>query len=187
MPISTVDPKPALVLIDLQNGLRNVPAVPPVIEVIDRAAELAKAFRQHGFPVVLVNATGQAPGRTERRRSAGPAATPPADFADLVDELDAQPGDIRITKQTWGAFQNTSLHDQLQDLGVTQLVVGGVASSLGVESTARSAYEHGYNVVLATDAMTDPDPEAHANAVGRIFPRLGETATTSEILGLIGG
>ena len=68
----------------------------------------------------------------------------------------------------------------LRELGVTQVVISGIATSLGVESTARSAHEHGYHVVLATDAMTDRDPAAHANSVDRVFPRLGETATTIE-------
>jgi nicotinamidase-related amidase len=97
-------------------------------------------------------------------------------------ELDAQPDDLRVTKQTWGAFHGTDLDAQLQAHGVTQVVVTGVATSAGVESTARAAHEHGYNVVLATDAMTDLSAEAHDNSVERIFPRLGETATTAEIL-----
>jgi nicotinamidase-related amidase len=62
------------------------------------------------------------------------------------------------------------------------VVLSGVATSVGVESTARAAHELGYNVVLATDAMTDLTPEAHRNSVQHIFPRLGETATTAEIL-----
>lgn len=186
MALSTIDPTPALLLVDLQKGLRNAPTVHPFDEVIDRAAELAAAFRKHGLPVVLINVTGQAPGRTQSGRPGSQAHNPPADFADLMEELDAQDGDHRITKQTWGAFQNTKLDALLRDLGVTQVVVGGIATSLGVESTARSAYEHGYHVVLATDAMTDVDPDVHLNSVERIFPRLGETATASEILGLLG-
>jgi nicotinamidase-related amidase len=66
-------------------------------------------------------------------------------------------------------------------------VLAGIATSAGVESTARSAYEHGYNVVLVTDAMTDRDPAVHANSVDRIFPKLGERATTSEILDVLRG
>ena len=83
-----------------------------------------------------------------------------------------------MTKQTWGAFHRTPLDTLLRDRGVTQIVLTGVATSAGVESTARSAHEHGYHVVLATDAMTDRDPDLHEHSVQRIFPRLGETATT---------
>lgn len=186
MPISTVDATPALVLIDLQKGLRNAPTIHPFDQVIENAAELASVFRKRGFPVVLVNVTGQAPGRAQASRPGSQAHALPPDFADLVDELGAQDGDIRITKQTWGAFQNTALDSELRDRGVTQVIIGGIATSLGVESTARAAHEHGYHVVLATDAMTDTNPEVHTNSVDRIFPRLGETATTAEILDKLG-
>jgi nicotinamidase-related amidase len=87
-----------------------------------------------------------------------------------------------VTKRTWGAFHATDLDAQLHVHGVTQVVLTGVATSAGVESTARAAHEHGYNVVVITDAMTDASAEAHANSVERIFPRLGERATTSEVL-----
>jgi len=69
---------------------------------------------------------------------------------------------------------------------VTQVVLAGVATTSGVESTARSAYDYGYHVVLVIDAMTDTDPDAHANSVERIFPKLGETTTTAEILDMLG-
>jgi nicotinamidase-related amidase len=99
--------------------------------------------------------------------------------------MDAQPDDFRVTKLRWGAFYNTSLDAYLQERGVTQVVLAGIATSAGVESTARAAHEHGYHVVLAVDAMTDRDAAAHANSVERIFPKLGETATAAEILDLL--
>jgi nicotinamidase-related amidase len=131
---------------------------------------------------VLVNAAGGAPGRVEHRRSLEGL---PAGWTDLVPELNAQPGDLLITKRTWGAFTNTDLQGQLETRGVTQLVIGGIATSIGVESTARHAYELGFNVTLALDAMTDLGIEAHDNSVARIFPRLGETGSTREIVGLL--
>jgi nicotinamidase-related amidase len=180
MPLSTLDPTTALIVIDLQKGVVTIPVAHPIDGIVQRSASLAAAFREHGLPVVLVNVDGRAPGRTEASRPAG--ATPPADWAELVAELDAQPDDLRVTKRTWGAFHGTDLDAHLKHLGVTQVVLTGVATSAGVESTARAAYEHGYNVVLATDAMTDASAGAHDNSVERIFPRLGETATTAEIL-----
>ena len=183
--LTTLDPRPALVVIDLQKGLMAVPTVHPIEKVVDRAARLASAFRRHELLVVLVNATGRAPGRTEAGQARSSDFTPPSDWADLVDELDAQPDDHLVTKLRWGAFHGTSLDAHLQELGVTQVVLAGIATSIGVESTARSAHEHGYHVVLATDAMTDRDPAAHDNSVERIFPKLGETATAAEILDLL--
>jgi nicotinamidase-related amidase len=184
MPLSTLDPKTALIVIDLQKGVVTIPVAHPIDEIVQRSATLAAAFRKHGLPVVLVNVDGGAPGRTETGPPAG--ATRPADWAELVQELDPQPSDLKVTKRTWGAFHGTDLDAQLQAHGVTQVVVTGVATSAGVESTARAAHEHGYNVVLATDAMTDRSADAHANSVEQIFPRLGETATTTEILEKLG-
>ncbi len=90
-----------------------------------------------------------------------------------------------MTKQTWGAFTGTDLEAYLRSRGVTQVVIAGVATSLGVESTARHAYELGFNVTLAFDAMTDTNIDAHVNSIKTIFPQLGETATTTEILNLL--
>jgi nicotinamidase-related amidase len=185
MAVTALDPTPALVVIDLQKGIMTIPAAHPVDEVVERAASLAEAFRRWQLPVVLVNVNGAAPGRTEASRSQQSGFTPPPGWSDLADELDAQPNDHLITKLRWGAFHDTSLDAHLRDLGVTQVVLAGVATSIGVESTARSAYEHGYHVVLAIDAMTDTDAAAHDNSVARIFPRLGETATTTEILDML--
>jgi nicotinamidase-related amidase len=180
MPLSTLDPTTGLVVIDLQKGIVSeevADAVPP-------AAALARAFRQHGLPVVLVNVTGSAPGRTDLRghRRTG---TVPAGWADIIDELERQPGDHLITKRRRSAFHDTGLDTLLRDLAVTQVVLAGVSTSSGVESTARSAHDHGYHVVLATDAMADPDPDSHRHSLRRVFPKLGETATSAEIIGFL--
>jgi len=90
-----------------------------------------------------------------------------------------------VTKKTWGAFAHTGLEEHLKAQGVTQVVVAGIATAIGVESTARQAYEAGFNVTLAIDAMTDFKTETHENSVRHIFPRLGETGTTEEIIGLL--
>lgn len=182
MRVTTLDPKTALVIVDLQKGLVGLPSVHPMNGVLACATALATAFRHHGLPVVLVNVTGGATGRTERSHSIEGL---PSDWADLVPELNAQPGDMLITKKTWGAFTHTDLEAQLKAIGVTQLVLAGIATSIGVESTARQAYELGFNVTLALDAMTDLDLEAHDNSVARIFPRLGETGYTQEIVDLL--
>jgi len=90
-----------------------------------------------------------------------------------------------VTKYTPGAFTNTGLEAHLRALGVTQVVIVGVATSNGVEVTARQAYELGFNVTLATDAMTDRSADAHTYSITRVFPRIGETGTTLEIIDLI--
>ncbi|MEU6442120.1 isochorismatase family protein [Streptomyces sp. NPDC047046] len=184
MTATTLDPRTALIVVDLQKGIAAMPGAPiPSKDVIARSAGLAAAFRAKGLPVVLVNVTGGAPGRNEAPQR---GEQPPADWADLVADLDAQDSDIRVTKQTWGAFYGTDLDSQLRRRGVTQVVLTGIATSIGVESTARFAQEYGYNVTVVTDAVTDMNADAHTNSVERVFPRLGETGTTEEITALLG-
>lgn len=179
MPVTTLDPGTALIVVDLQNGIIALPMHPPIEGVLRHARELLDAFRRRGLPVVLVNVKGAAPGRTEQTLRGGER---PADWADLARELDAQADDHRVTKHSWGAFTGTGLHDWLQARGVTQVVLIGVSTSIGVESTARQAHELGYNVTLATDAMADLHAESHQHSIARIFPRLGETGTTRQII-----
>ncbi len=182
MALTTLDPKTALIVVDLQNGIAALPTVHPMGPVAENAARLAAAFRRAGLPVVLVNVDGGAPGRTEQPRRLGDM--PPA-WTAFMPELDQQPQDHVVTKRTWGAFTRGDLDQHLAGLGVTQVVIVGVATSIGVESTARQAYEHGFNVTLAIDAMTDLNLDAHTNSITRIFPRLGETGTTREIIALL--
>jgi nicotinamidase-related amidase len=183
MPLTTIDPKTALVVIDLQKGIVGLPTAHSTADVVEKAAKLATAFRRRDLPVVLVNVAGGAPGRADVAR---PMRDLPPDWAELVPELDPQPSDLRLTKMCWGAFTGSSLDADLKKLGVTQIVLAGVATSIGVETTARTAYELGYNVALATDAMTDMSPEAHANSIERIFPRLGETAKAQDVIDMLG-
>ncbi|MFF3749749.1 isochorismatase family protein [Streptomyces sp. NPDC002018] len=184
MTATTLDPRTALVVIDLQNGIVGRPTIHPAEEVVARSAELADAFRAKGLPVVLVNVTEGAPGRNEAVQSGGIA--PAADWADLVPGLGRQDSDIIVTKQTWGAFYGTDLDMQLRRRGITQVVVTGIATSKGVESTARAAHERGYNVTVVTDAVTDMDEGSHRNSVEKIFPAIGETGTTEAIVKLLG-
>lgn len=182
MPLSTLDEVPALVVIDLQKGILASPAAHDLAAVVRRSGELAAAFRARGLPVVLVNVTGSAPGRTEAQQAGAPRPAFGADFAELVEELGVQPEDELVTKQTWGAFTGTSLKSFLRGRGASQVVLTGVATSAGVESTARFAHELGFNVVLVIDAMTDRSVAAHDHSVAHVFPRIGEVTTTADLL-----
>lgn len=184
MPLTTLDPNTALIVVDLQVGVVAVPSIHPIDRIAERAGALADAFRRHGLPVVLVNVTGGPAGRTDLNPIGG-SRHMPEELTAFVDALHQQPGDHTISKQTWGAFTSTGLEKHLRDRGVTQVVIAGVSTSIGVESTARHAHEHGFHVTLALDAMTDRSAEAHENSITRIFPRLGETGTTQEIVDLL--
>ena len=138
MTLTAVDPMRALLLIDLQKGI-TATTKHSMPDVVARAAELASAFRSRGLPVVLVNVTGGgAHGRTDAQQAAKPPRVRPDGWTELTAELDPQPDDFRVTKTTWGAFHGTDLHAYLQEHGVTQVVLGGVATSIGVESTSAS-------------------------------------------------
>ena len=177
MPLTRLDDTCAFVVIDLQKGIVGVPTVHPATEIIERSAQIARAFREKGLPVVVVNVSGAAPGRTD-------AGTPKFAFAEdwttLVPELQQSASDRKIAKQRWGAFLGTDWHAYLQKRGVTQIVLTGIATSIGLESTARSAYDLGYNVTLVVEAMTDRDADAHRTSVEKIFPRLGQTTSTED-------
>jgi nicotinamidase-related amidase len=182
MPLTQLDPVSALIVIDLQKGVVGMPMVHPAGEIVSRAARIARGFRQRGLPVVLVNASGRAPGRTEAQP---PKFAFPADWTELAPELEPAANDIRITKQRFGAFLATNLDAMLRERAVTQILLAGISTSIGVESTARSAYDLGYNVTLIVDAMTDRDPEMHRHSVEKVFPRLGEITTTDDVLRLL--
>jgi nicotinamidase-related amidase len=182
MSLTSLDPKTALIVVDLQQGILGSPFIHPIADVIARTASLIDAFRRRHLPVVLVNVAGRAPGRTEQPRR---PQTLSEGWADLIPELAQQPSDILVTKRTWGAFASTDLEAQLKAKGVTQVVITGVSTGTGVEATARQAYEQGFNVTLATDAMTDVRPEAHEYSLKHVFPRLGETGSTQDVLDLL--
>jgi nicotinamidase-related amidase len=182
MPLTRLDPKTALIIVDLQKGIVALPTAHPAADIVKRSVALAEAFRRHRLPVVLVTVDGVPSGRTEQTHSTGQS---PAGWADLIPELNQQPGDHTVVKRTWGAFTGTDLDAHLKKSGIIQVVVAGIATSIGVESTARHAHEHGLNVTLAVDAMTDMNADAHANSIARIFPRLGETGSTQEIIDLL--
>ncbi|TQS44663.1 cysteine hydrolase family protein [Cryptosporangium phraense] len=187
MPVSVVDENVALVVIDLQKGTVGRAGLTPLsgAEVVANTVRLADAFRAAGKPVVLVRMlAGAAPGRTEFG-SGGQEY--PADWDELVPELTGPEltGDVTVAKRTLSAFTATELDLVLRRRGVTQVVFAGVATSIGVESSARGAYDLGYHVVVATDAVTDLRPDTHALSVGWFARMVGETGTVDEIAALL--
>ena len=183
MPLTAIDPSTALIVIDLQKGIVNGNFIHPIGEVIARACALIDVFRTEGLPVVLVNVAGRAPGRTEQGPRSSMAFA--EGWTDLLPELGQQSSDLVVTKRSWGAFATTDIEVQLRARGVTQVVVTGVVTSGGVEATARQAYEQGFSVTLALDAMTDTRAEAHDHSIRNVFPRLGETGSTQQIIALL--
>lgn len=182
----------ALVMIDLQKGIVANNTAPHVAtDVVARSATLASVFRDKGALVVLVtvdwhkgfvDATGQITDIPANRSADGPTD----DFAAIVPEIGAVDTDLRIVKRQWGAFHGTELDLQLRRRGVTQIVLTGIATNMGVESTARVAWEHGYQIVFVEDATTSFTEEMHGFAMTKIFPRLGQVRSTDEVIAALG-
>ena len=182
-----LDPKQtALVLIDLQKGILSRQTAPhSAPEVLARAVSLANAFRKAGALVVLVHVAFSPDGGDVLKQptDAGPMpAAPDPDWYVISPELARGENDIVIPKRQWGAFYGTPLDMQLRRRGIKTIVIGGIATNFGVESTARDAYEHGYALVFVEDAMAGLSDSAHSFAVSNIFPRLGRVRSTEEVL-----
>jgi nicotinamidase-related amidase len=163
----------ALVLIDLQKGILGRKLEPVSAEtLVERGKALAKKFRAAGAPVVLVNVVPRP--EEPPRRVDEPSFIPrilPDGFADLAPGL-AEPGDLLITKHGWGAFFATNLDAELKDRGARTIALGGVATQFGVESTARQAWDLGYELIIAKDATTSMTAEAHDRTMRHIFPKI---------------
>lgn len=187
--VLNLDSGTALVLIDLQNGILALPTAKPGPEILRKGVELAQAFRDHKLPVILVRVAWSPDGgdlpTTDVDRP-GPASAPPAAFSEIPAELAAL-GDVVVTKRHWGAFTGTELDLQLRRRGVHRIVLAGISTSVGVESTARTAWEHSYDLVFAEDATADMDADSHAHSFGKIFPRIGKVSSTGEIIEALGG
>ena len=186
-PLEPLDPAiSALVLIDLQGGIVASPTAPlAATEVVANARRLARACREVGTLVVpgargeLTRPARRAPPARRRRPSVG---TRPAGWAEIVPELGPEPGDLVIAKRQWGAFDDTELDLRLRRRGISTLILGGISTDRGVESTARDAYERGYQQLCAIDALGARGSDDHAHSVTRVFPRLGRVRPSEEIV-----
>jgi nicotinamidase-related amidase len=188
VPLTTLDARTALVVIDLQEGIAAMAGRPSLAAPAAHAGRLAAAFRARTLPVVLVHVAFSPDGgdRPTNRVTWAPSVdNPPANWAGLMPELDRRPADIVVTKRQPGAFYGTDLDLQLRRRRCTGIVLCGVATSLGVESTGRAAYDHGYNVTFASDATTDFNPTAHNHSLDTVFPRIGEVDTTDRIIATV--
>lgn len=178
----------ALILIDLQKGIASMPGSPnSSSSVVANSVKLADAFRSKNAMVVLVNVNR---GKNNELWVDVPTDTPSmnkgqnpqAGWDELVPELKVQDSDILITKHQTGAFYGTALEVHLRRLGIKTIILAGIATHQGVESTARTAAELGYALIFAEDAMTAMTANQHDFMIQEIFPRIGRIRSTDEIL-----
>ena len=184
-----LDPKTtALIVIDLQQGILSPEPIPFGRDaIVSRSASLGRAAAEAGGLVVLTT-TDFAPGYADapRGKADAPWALPkeglPSGFATLVPEIDSLPAEVRITKRQMSAFFGAETDLQLRRRGCKTVVICGVATNLGVEATARAAFELNYDVVIAADACGSVAPGLHEFAVDKILPRISRVRLTAEII-----
>ena len=186
--MDSFDPRTtALVLVDLQKGILGFPLAPHSGAAVLRVgAQLARRFRAAGATVALTRVTWSgnfvdALQQPVDRPLPGPAELP-SGWGDFPAELEENAGDIIITKRQWGAFHGTELDLQLRRRGIKTIVLGGIATNMGVESTARQAWEHGYEIVFADDAISSINPDLHGFAMQSIFPIIGRVRRSVDIM-----
>jgi nicotinamidase-related amidase len=179
----------ALISIDLQHSNVGRALAPhTAADVVQRSQRIADALRAAGGTVVWVRVDVTAllslPADASIGRPPG-SPVPPPEFSELVPELQVQADDVRITKRQWGAFYGTDLDQQLRRRGIRTLAMSGIATNFGVESTARAAFDRGYELVFVEDAMTSLAAEPHVFANTQVFPRMGRVRSTQVLLAAI--
>jgi nicotinamidase-related amidase len=176
--------KTALVLIDLQNAVVGMNTAPhTVAQVVENSKKLAQAFRAHGAPVVYVRVdlNGFLKLPADRPFNMGDKPIPAVAW-EIAPSAGFEPGDILLTKRHWGAFAGTDLEQQLKARGVDTVVLTGISTNAGVESTARQGTGLGFALVLVEDACAGQDAEEHRFAFEKTFPRLARVRTTDEVI-----
>jgi nicotinamidase-related amidase len=180
--------KTALVIIDLQHGVAGMNVAPhAAAEVVANTVKIAGPLKAAGGLIVPVHVAFSAGGAdrlsqpTDQQMQVPPGGMP-ANWSEFVPEIAALPADFVITKRQWSAFHGTELDLQLRRRGIDTIILTGIATGFGVESTAREGWQHGYAIVFAEDAIAAPTAEHHRFAVEKIFPRLGRTRATADIV-----
>lgn len=185
---TTIDrDKTALVVIDLQKGIVARKTEPhPSSQVIENTVKILEQFRKNNMQVFLVHVGFSKDGkdrlnpRTDNDQTMG--GNPPADWTDFVPEVGPKDSDYVIFKHNWGAFYGTDLEVQLRRRGIDSIILTGISTNFGVESTARFAYEMGFNLMFVEDATASFSSESHNFTYNNIFTRIGQVRKTADVL-----
>lgn len=176
----------ALVVIDLQDGILPFAGGPhSASDVVARAGRLAEKFRANGSPVVMVRVGWSADYAEALKQpvdAASSADALPENWWRYPSELGKKASDIEVIKRQWGAFYGTDLELQLRRRGIDTIILCGISTNIGVESTARNAWEMGFSLILAEDACSAASAEQHNHSLTFIFPRISRIRSTDEIL-----
>lgn len=170
--------RPALLVIDLQEGIVDLPSQQASQSVIENSILLGKKFNEKAWPVFIVNVAGRPIGITENNQN----SVQSSHWGDIISPLKDQPNYHYITKYSWGAFHNTELNQVLKALNISDVYITGIASSMGVDSTARQAFDLNYNVVIVKDAIADASSICHSHVCEHIFPKIALLQPTQQVI-----
>ena len=107
--------------------------------------------------------------------------------AKIVDDLTPVKGDIVIEgKRGLDTFASTNLDFILRSKGIKTLILGGFLTNCCVESTMRTAYEHGFDVITLTDCVAATSSEEHRNAIKYDFPMFSKPMPSTELISHLG-
>lgn len=183
--------KAALVLIDIQNGTLAMPLAPYDRQtLVANAAALGNAFAAANIPIIKVRIAFSPDGGDRLTQPVDqPMILPeggfPPDWSEFAEEIDALPDILTLSKRNWSAFYGTDLDLQLRRRKIDTIVLAGIATNFGVESTARDAWQHGYAVVVAEDACTSLREALHQTAITGTLPRVSRVRAGCEIIAAI--
>ncbi|HEC2145084.1 TPA: isochorismatase family protein [Staphylococcus delphini] len=176
----------ALVLVDLQKGIAKMgeTAPHPVSRVLENAGEMVKLFKENNGFIAFIRVNFH-DGKDVLKPNAMrplPGGEPGADFAELADELGAEPHDYIVNKRGFSGFFGTDLDLQLRRRGIENIVIGGISTHMGVDTTARDAYQYAYNQYFISDMMSAPEASLHDFSIEHSFPLMGQVLTTAEMI-----
>jgi len=172
----------------MQKGILGRPLTPhDTAKIVENSVALGKGLKAAGGVVVLVKVAfaydyADKPNQEVDEPSPMPPGGVPAEWSEFVPEIDSLQTDVVITKRQWSAFYGTELDLQLRRRGIKTIVLGGVATHIGVESTARDAWQHNYSVVIAEDACSSMGADLHQFSVEKVLRRVARVRSTAEIL-----
>lgn len=170
--------RPALLVIDLQQGIVELPAQEASQTVIENSRLLGQMFSKKGWPVFIVNVAGRPTGMTQNNQNSSQSSN----WGEIIFCLRDNPNYHYITKYSWGAFHNTALHQRLSELNTSDVYITGIASSMGVDSSARQAFDLNYNVVIVKDAIADVSSVCHSHVCEHIFPKIALLQSTQQVI-----
>jgi nicotinamidase-related amidase len=195
--------KTAVVLIDLQNDiirgsgpfygdLAEQVRSKKVVENTIRLTDGARAAGAAIFYITVVRRADYADVVNQATQLTATGKAPPAKQqvslvtgthgAQLVDELKPQPSDYVLVKKRRNAFHATELDFHLRARGIDTIVIGGVATNLGVENTVRDGWDRDYNMVVVPDISVASPAAAHDYCMSSVFPRMARIMTVDEVL-----